>query len=118
MNRKYPLPLVKMGIVSSMQYEPQLGCSSIILDGHNNPGFSGGPVVFIPDGHSPGNASQFSVAGVVASYPTYNEPVFDNNQKETNLFIQNNPGLVIVYDIQHAVKLIEANPIGFELSVD
>ncbi|MCP4082303.1 MAG: trypsin-like peptidase domain-containing protein [Planctomycetaceae bacterium] len=39
------LPLVKSATVSAFNVDGRL-----VLDGHNNPGFSGGPVVFIPDG--------------------------------------------------------------------
>lgn len=45
-NCGFPLPLVKGGIVSAFtQFN---GAEAILLDGHNNSGFSGGPVVFQP----------------------------------------------------------------------
>jgi hypothetical protein len=45
---KQPVPLVKKGIFSSGIYSDNTPdkISGFYLDGHNNPGFSGGPVVF------------------------------------------------------------------------
>ena len=37
-NSNFPLPLVKKGIVSMFEFD----AAYILLDGHNNPGFSGG----------------------------------------------------------------------------
>ncbi len=45
LNREFPLPLVKKAIVS-MMLPGENGLESLYLDGHGNPGFSGGPVVF------------------------------------------------------------------------
>ena len=44
-----PFPFVKKGIISLFHND---GVNRIYLDGHNNPGFSGGPVVFMPAGLS------------------------------------------------------------------
>lgn len=44
-NRNFPLPFVKKAIVSCLQTKEN-GGKIVYLDGHNNPGFSGGPVVF------------------------------------------------------------------------
>ena len=43
LNNYFPVPLVKKGIVSALQFEE---ARVLLLDGHNNPGFSGGPVVY------------------------------------------------------------------------
>ena len=41
LNRSFPLPILKRSIVSAMLFDiPQ---KLILLDGINNPGFSGGP---------------------------------------------------------------------------
>jgi len=101
------LPLVKSATVSAFNVDGRL-----VLDGHNNPGFSGGPVVFIPNGRQTG---QFSVAGIVTSYPTYNEKVYDEKGHATNFHIRINPGIVFAAPILEAVKLIDDNPIGFRL---
>ena len=41
-NRNFPIPLIKKGILSAIQVGE---VKTLLLDGHNNPGFSGGPVV-------------------------------------------------------------------------
>ena len=44
-NRDYLIPFVKKGILSAMDSKSHI----FYLDGHNNPGFSGGPVVCFGD---------------------------------------------------------------------
>ena len=100
----YPPPLVKKAIVSSF-----VDRNVFLLDGHNNPGFSGGPVVF----RAPGQ-TDLKVAGIVSGYKAVNEPVFAGDQK-TQLAYQYNTGIIVVYFIHHANALIRKNPIGFKL---
>ena len=116
-NRGLPLPFVKSGIVSALEFGD---VSKIYLDAHGNPGFSGGPVVFAPMG---GSATDLRVAGVVANYPASLQPVVDQNRntitdpegKPVGLYVQENPGIVVAIGIRHVIELIEANPIGFPL---
>ena len=118
-NRDFPMPFVKSGIVSA--FIPG-DVSRIFVDGHNNKGFSGGPVVFVPNGQP---QNEFRVAGVVASYPTpIMEPVVDNtgnpildSHNRPIAYFQENQGFVVAFDICHATELIDANPIGFALPV-
>ena len=63
MNRDLPVPFVKAGVLSAMIAGDD---SHIYIDAHGNKGFSGGPVVFVPNGRS---ANEFRVAGVVAEAP-------------------------------------------------
>ena len=72
-NRNFPLPLVKKAIVSLVAERGHY----ILLDGHNNPGFSGGPVVFHPNNRG----NDFCVAGVVAGYRHACDPVYKNKSK-------------------------------------
>ncbi len=116
-NRGLPLPFVKSGIVSAFEFGD---VSKFYLDAHVNPGFSGGPVVFVPMGSSP---TELRVAGVVAHYPVSLQPVVDRNRnpitdpegKPAGLYVQENPGIVVAIGIRHVIQLIEANPIGFPL---
>lgn len=55
-NNKYPFPFVKKCIVSSISKQ------IIYLDGHNNRGFSGGPVVVV------GNNNSIKLIGVVSGF--------------------------------------------------
>lgn len=108
LNANYPLPLVKKACVSLMKLH---GAAPhyFLLDGHNNPGFSGGPVVFSP----PGVAQTTSVAGVVSGYRFEWGEVFGaDKQSKTGDLFQFNTGIVIAYSISHAIELIGANPIG------
>ena len=117
MNRDFPIPFVKAGIVSAI-----IGgnLTRFFIDGHGNKGFSGGPVVFVPNGQP---QAELRVAGIVANYPTpLREPIIDklghpiaDSRGEPAAFFQENPGFVVVMNIRHAIDLIDANPVGFQL---
>ena len=113
-NMNFPLPLVKKGIVSMFEFNENI----ILLDGHNNPGFSGGPVVFHPKSHS----YDLSVAGVVAGYRFDREPVYKNQEQEQKGkplgYYKANTGIIVTYEIKHALKLIRQNPIGLQLEIN
>ena len=110
LNRNFPLPLVKKGIVSAVGSRDD---NTVILDGHNNFGFSGGPVVC----HIADRNNELTVIGVVSGYRSDSMSVLHNG-KETELTYQYNTGLVIVYKINLAIELINANPIGVELETE
>ena len=95
----HPVPFVKRVMVSTLFGKPYL------LDGHNNPGFSGGPVVFCPPGRK-----EFQVAGVVRGYQWASAPVRDQEDRDTELHLRENTGIVVAYDVNEAVALIRANP--------
>ena len=109
-NDGFPLPFIKGGLLSSIR--PEGGCQAIYVDGHNNAGFSGGPLVFTENGTRPTTANPFRVAGVVTSYPAIREPVFDQAGNDTGYHIRNNPGIVRATAIKHVIELIEKNPVG------
>ncbi|MCY3559218.1 MAG: serine protease [Chloroflexi bacterium] len=115
-NRDFPLPFAKAGVVSALLFEDP---SLIYIDAHGNPGFSGGPVVF----SEPNRArSALKVAGIVARAPTPRlRPIVDRqgapltvNGNESAYFAENQ-GFVVAVSIRHAVEMIDANPIGFRL---
>ena len=103
----HPLPFVKRVTISTMFGKPYL------LDGHNNPGFSGGPVVFCPPAYK-----EFQVAAVVSGYQWARASVLDQENRDTELHLRENTGIVVAYDINEAVALIRANPIGLALGQD
>ncbi len=107
MNRDFPLPFVKKAIVSCMDF--QGGIQTHFLDGHNNPGFSGGPVIFKEN-----NRNDYKVASVISGYRQAVEPVYQNGSP-VPLELRANTGIIISYGIKHAVDLIKGNPIGFGL---
>ena len=110
LNRNFPFPLVKKAILSAFESET----GPLLLDGHNNPGFSGGPVIFSEWGK---RANEFSVAGVISGYQYNMEPVYLEG-KRTPLEFKYNTGIIAAYGIKHAVDLIRQNPIGFNLTGD
>ena len=103
------LPFLKGGIVSAVDdRDPE--ASILYLDGQNNPGFSGGPIVFW---HAPSHS--FRVAGVVRGYrnealPVLKRESLDNPDARAynDLYTRSNSGIVIGYDIRHIVDAIRA----------
>ena len=106
-NNGYPLPFVKRGIVAAFQ---QIGQPTgfLIVDGINNPGFSGGPVVDVR------NIDRPAVIGVVSGYRFNEEPVF-RGKTRTKFNVQANTGLLIAYPIERAIEAIRRKPIGFKI---
>ena len=119
-NRGVPLPFVKSGIVSAIEFGE---VSRIFLDAHGNKGFSGGPVVFVPYGRP---RNEFRVAGIVSFYPIPElVPIVDRNgntitdrRRKPIGYVKENPGFVVAIGIKHALQLIDANPVGFQLPRD
>jgi hypothetical protein len=97
----YPMPFVKRAIVSLLDGKV------FFLDGFNNPGFSGGPVVFQRPGHA-----EWSVAAVLTGYRYVDEPIFADDGP-TPLTYRHNTGIIVSYAIEPALKLIADRPIGY-----
>jgi S1-C subfamily serine protease len=103
------IPFLKSGIVSAVDdRDPE--ASVLYLDAQNNPGFSGGPIVFW---HAASNS--FRVAGVVRGYRNEALPVLKRKklgdpeaQAYNDLYTRANSGIVIGYDIWHIVEAIRA----------
>jgi hypothetical protein len=108
LNANFPVAFVKRGVVSAFGKEG--GLEVYYLDALNNPGFSGGPVVFRP---RPGK--DYCVASVIAGYRFDEEPVFRANT-ETEMQVRANTGIVISWPSHHALSVIEKNPRGLSLS--
>ncbi len=89
-------PFVKKSIVAGLD-EDVNGVSLFLLDGINNPGFSGGPVVFNKIG-----TKDWHVMSVVSAYRTEQISVVGGTGA-----VPANTGIVITYDIRHAVDSIE-----------
>jgi hypothetical protein len=109
LNRGFPLPLVKKGIISAFALK-QTGSNIILIDGHNNPGFSGGPIVYF----SPERPKDLNVCAIVSGYKSRTEPVLLGGQS-TALSWEYNTGIIVATEISAATNLIRANPIGFEI---
>jgi hypothetical protein len=75
----------------------------IYIDGFNNPGFSGGPIVFwdIPK-------RAYEILGVVHGYrPDTAQAVVNGQRVDTNVLV--NSGILVGYRIEHAMNAIRAN---------
>ena len=107
-NRNFPMPLVKKATLSCFMID-ETG-EYMLLDGINNPGFSGGPVVFTMK-----NSQDFRVAGIISGFRFENEPTFHQN-RQTPITVRANTGIIFAYDIKNAISLIVENPIGKEIN--
>jgi hypothetical protein len=103
------IPFLKSGIVSAIDTRDR-DANILYLDGQNNPGFSGGPIVFW---HR--ESRRFRVAGVVRGYRNEALPVLKRQDLDNpdarayqDLYTRANSGIVIGYDIRHIVDAIRA----------
>ncbi|MCO5241237.1 MAG: serine protease [Chitinophagaceae bacterium] len=96
------LPLVKKGIISGWTTS---GSNTLFfLDGHNNPGFSGGPVVCIS-----GRTKRPIIFGVISGYYYENKPVKNNNGQDELTHIQENSGIIKCYSTRIVKQIILSN---------
>ncbi len=113
---------IKKAVLSAVDAREGSG-NILYLDGHNNPGFSGGPVIFANYAQN----ERLQIAGVISGYK--NQPtkvvsaLVEDSDSETNdskrkvvYYILENTGIVVAYHIHEIEKAIKANPIGFPLS--
>lgn len=96
LNNGYPIPFVKSGIVSSFSM-PSGGSQVVFVDGINNPGFSGGPIVTISPKH------EVVIVAVVSGY-RYNDDKIMLNGQDTGLTYRANTGLVIGYSVKELLQ--------------
>ncbi|MDH5414823.1 MAG: serine protease [Nitrospirota bacterium] len=92
LNNGFPIPYVKKGIFSTIPFKLK-NLELLYIDGINNPGFSGGPCVFIPHGQTVP-----SICGVVRGYLPHEIEV---KTPFGNYTFEENSGLVEVHSINH-----------------
>ena len=110
-----PFPILKSAKVS------EGNLNYLLLDGHNNSGFSGGPVIYkrsrlieSDEGLSMiGGPNPLLFAGVVSGYIP-EEIKGDLVQTGIGVKSEVNSGMMLVYRIEYALELIHQNPIGLE----
>jgi hypothetical protein len=140
-NGPYPLPMIKRGTISGTQVlDRDKKATMILLDGYNNPGFSGGPIVYKDQYQS---AIVIKLVGVVSGFRPEVVPVMKERdiaspaqagdvaksepwriQKrvngtyfeyvDTTQTVTLNTGIVVGFELDPAVDLIHAHPIGPE----
>lgn len=106
-NSECPTPFVKKGILSNFLIEKDF--KILFLDGINNPGFSGGPIVYLDK-----RTNNFNLCGIISGYRPEVKNITQNNL-EINLQYSVNTGIIIGYGIEEVIKLIEKNPVGRKL---
>jgi hypothetical protein len=135
--------VVKKATVAQFDSMPQLRAQRILLDGYNNPGFSGSPVVY-RDLKQSGIVLK-EVAGVLVDYIYDASPVVKKKQEiqesqitaedrtsddvvttiadgrfyrveDTGELVKLNTGIATAWDIGSAVELIQKHPIGPKVS--
>ncbi|MGD9507489.1 MAG: serine protease [Geminicoccaceae bacterium] len=108
----FPIPFVKSAVISAMGVKWK-GNPVTFLDGINNPGFSGGPVVFDNISRDHKRSKGPKLLGIVSGYHVEPEPIHvRGTETQTDMIYRANTGLVIVYPIERALEIIESNPIG------
>ena len=96
-----PVPFVKKACLSAFLND---GLGTILLDGINNPGFSGSPVCYKKIGR---NEHSMRILGVVSSYRNHMLPLFDKNGRKLDYYVKENTGIIFVSDIRHAVEIAD-----------
>lgn len=101
-HKTFPFPFVKKGVVSAIDFAPS---GKLYLDGHTNPGFSGGPVTFSHQG-------SVRVFGIVRSYLPHEGQIlteFVNDEgtiERDYLVYDENSGIIVVEKIDIALVLL------------
>jgi hypothetical protein len=98
------VPFVKKAIISAFYQDK--GIDYLLLDGHNNPGFSGGPVITTNDKFE----DQF-IAGVVSGFINERKsmqirPDRRNDSLQYSLTISENSGIIIAYPTKYITETI------------
>jgi len=95
-------PFIKRGTMSAMD---ATNTDAIVyyIDGFNNPGFSGGPILYWDF-----KSHAYRIAGVVQGYRTDTAKVMVNGKPvDTNLLV--NSGILVGYSIESAIQAIKAS---------
>lgn len=96
-----PCAFAKKGTISSYGLDdPQI----LYVDAINNEGFSGGPLIFYPQGQP----TEVRIAGVVSKYRVEYESVVDSNGNSTNMSVAYNTGFLVAYGSKYILSIINA----------
>lgn len=100
MSDKYEFAFIKRGTMSAVDARDK---NSIVLyiDGFNNPGFSGAPIMYWNF-----DKRAFRLLGVVQGYKEDTAKVLINNE-HVNTALLVNSGILVGYSIEHAVQAIK-----------
>jgi hypothetical protein len=97
LNRSFPFAFIKKATFSCVYNDPKIG-TIFFLDGHNNKGFSGGPV-----GYYDNKTKQTHLIAVISGYiPDKNEI----NSPIGKLSYSENSGIILTFDVKHAFEIL------------
>lgn len=121
------IPFVKAGILSAIDSRNNNEGTVVYIDGHNNPGFSGGPVIF-PNFNE---GRQLQILAVISGYKAQpliveevevaipdstssNSGVESAPKKKTKKLqiVRENTGIIVAYQLNELVEAIRSNPQG------
>ncbi|MHA8088007.1 S1 family peptidase [Aquirufa sp. Wall-65K1] len=93
--------LVKKAIVSGRLSKDKV--ITILLDGHNNPGFSGGPIIT----HNGLVSEQFLIGVISGYYLQGNSNKVLIEEKEIEILTNTNSGIIITYPSEYIIEIID-----------
>lgn len=97
------LPFIKRGTMSAIDSSNPRAVV-VYIDGFNNPGFSGGPIMYWNF-----KKNAYRILGVVQGYREDSAKVLVNGQHvDTNLLV--NSGILVGYSVTHAIQAIKQEP--------
>lgn len=92
-------PLLKKAIISG--WVNHNGIDVLLLDGHNNLGFSGGPVVAYDEA-----SQKMRIVGVISGYLP--EPI-NIKEKNSTASVEENSGIIVCYDRRYMAEIFKKN---------
>jgi Trypsin-like peptidase domain len=93
-------PFIKKGTISAIDAS-KANATILYIDGFNNPGFSGGPILYWDF-----NKHVYGISGVVMGYREDTAKVLVNGEHIDTQFLVNS-GILIGYSIEHAIEAIK-----------
>jgi hypothetical protein len=99
-------PLVKRATVSGKNHQIN-GRYVLLLDGWNNPGFSGGPVVCRPPNTDP-TEEPFRVCGIITAYYPQPEGLTVGGQQILGAEVLMNSGIIVAEEIARVIETVGA----------
>ena len=94
------IPLVKRAIISAIYDEN--GIDYLLLDGHNNPGFSGGPLLT----YSHQMENQYIIGVITAYYPQPHK--IKLNDTIPPITFNENSGIIVAFPSQYILEILES----------
>ncbi len=97
------IPFMKRGTMSALDTRDP-NAIVLFIDGFNNPGFSGGPIVYWNF-----TARRYEIFGVVVAYEEdHAKKIINGQQVDSDVLV--NSGILLGYSIKHALQAIDGQP--------